>query len=136
MREQKNKLSISTNQTMVGPLHRDMQLVRWKKLLPKKISELKDAKQVLRGNTIQITGTTTKKQVSFIGVEQLGVRFLDSDVKYLKDNRFVLTVPMELDFSVANVDSIQIEGLLLVGSNDNDPCYVVQVVAKPDTNIK
>jgi hypothetical protein len=43
---------------------------------------------------------------------------------------------MELDFLAANTDSIPIEGLLLVGSNDNDPCYVVQDVAKLVTNTK
>tara|TARA_B100000959_G_scaffold286831_1_gene367537 strand:- start:3171 stop:3989 length:819 start_codon:yes stop_codon:yes gene_type:complete len=134
--EQENKLTLSANQTTVGPPHRDMQLVRWKKLLPKNISELKEAKTVLRGNTIQITGTTTKKQISFIGIEQPGVRFLESPVQYTDNDHFVLTVTMELDFLAANTDSIPIEGLLLVGSNDNDPCYVVQDVAKLVTNTK
>ena len=48
-------------------------------------------------------------------------------------DQFTLTIPIELDYAAANADSITIEGLLLLGGNESDPSYVVQVVVKSDT---
>ena len=70
-----------------------------------------------------------KKQIGFIGIDQDGVRFLQSNLVLLDNNRFVLTIPIALE----NTDVRTINGLLTLGSNTSDPCYVVQVVTKPVT---
>lgn len=134
--EQKQVVKIKTNKTIQGPLHRDMRLKRWKNLLPKKLSELSKATQLVSNNQIEITGTTSETTIIFIGVEQRGVRFLGTNQLRLEKDQFVLTIPIELDYAAASADSFTIEGLLLLGGNECDPCYVVQVVAKPDTTKK
>jgi hypothetical protein len=115
---------------MQGPVHRDMRLVQWKKKLPKQLSELQNGTQKIVDSSIQITGTTSDKEIRFIGIDQLGVRFLESNLVFYDNNRFTLTVPLILE----NTDTRTINGLLTLGSNDRDPCYVVQVVTKPATN--
>lgn len=134
--EQEQVVKIKTNKTIQGPLHRDMRLKRWKNILPKELSELSKATQLVSNNKIEITGTTSETTISFIGVEQRGVRFLGTNQLRLEKDQFVLTIPIELDYAAASADSFTIEGLLLLGGNESDPCYVVQVVAKPDTTKK
>ncbi len=134
--EQEQVVKIKTNKTTQGPLHRDMRLKRWKNLLPKELSELSKATQLVSNNKIEITGTTSETTISFIGVEQRGVRFLGTNQLRLEKDQFVLTIPIELDYAAASAGSFTIEGLLLLGGNEYDPCYVVQVVAKPDTTKK
>jgi len=127
--EQQQKVRVSTNETMQGPTHRDMRLAQWKRLLPKQLSELQNATQQIIDTRIQITGTTPQKQIGFIGVEQEGVRFLQTDLVLSGNNRFTLTIPLTLE----NTDVRTINGLLTLGSNTSDPSYVVQVVTKPVT---
>jgi DsbC/DsbD-like thiol-disulfide interchange protein len=134
--EQEQVVKIKTNKTIQGPLHRDMRLKRWKNLLPKELSELSNATQLVSNNKIEITGTTSETTISFIGVEQRGVHFLGTNQLRLEKDQFVLTIPIELDYAAASADSFTIEGLLLLGGNESDPCYVVQVVAKSDTTKK
>jgi DsbC/DsbD-like thiol-disulfide interchange protein len=134
--EQEQVVKIKTNKTIQGPLHRDMRLKRWKNILPKELSELSKATQLVSNNKIEITGTTSETTISFIGVEQRGVRFLGTNQLRLEKDQFVLTIPIELDYAAASADSFTIEGLLLLGGNESDPCYVVQVVAKSDTTKK
>ncbi len=130
--EDSNTLTVSTKQTK-GPAHRDMRLVKWKQRLPKKLDDLKDAKVIFEKSKIQISGVTTEDKIQFVGLNQLGVRFLDSEVVFFEQNKFTLTVPLELDFSLTDMGTFAINGLLLIGGNDTDPCYVVQIVANPDT---
>jgi thiol:disulfide interchange protein DsbD len=131
--EQNQVVRVKTNKTIQGPPHRDMRVKRWKNLLPKKLSELSKATQLISNNKIVITGTTSETTISFIGVEQRGVRFLGTNQLRIELDQFTLTIPIELDYAAANADSITIEGLLLLGGNESDPSYVVQVVVKSDT---
>jgi thiol:disulfide interchange protein DsbD len=131
--EQNQVVRVKTNKTIQGPPHRDMRVKRWKNLLPKKLSELSKATQLISNNKIVITGTTSETTISFIGVEQRGVRFLGTNQLRIEIDQFTLTIPIELDYAAANADSITIEGLLLLGGNESDPSYVVQVVVKSDT---
>jgi DsbC/DsbD-like thiol-disulfide interchange protein len=129
MGEQQQKVRVSTNEKTQGPTHRDMRLAQWQRLLPKQLAELPNATQQILENSIQITGTTPQKQIGFIGIDQDGVRFLQSNLVLLDNNRFVLTIPITPE----NTDVRTINGLLTLGSNTSDPCYVVQVVTKPVT---
>ena len=67
--------------------------------------------------------------VSFIGVERHGVRFKNHSFSVGDEGEFNLIVPLTLDFSTTDTDSIIVEGLLLMGRNPHDPSYVVHVNA-------
>ena len=129
MGEHQQSVHVSTNKTTQGPAHRDMRLQRWQRLLPKQLVELQNATQQIVGTSIVITGSTPQQQIGFIGVDRVGVAFLQRKLVFLDDNHFALTVPLKLE----NTDVRMIEGLLTLGSNTNDPSYVVQVVTKPVT---
>jgi DsbC/DsbD-like thiol-disulfide interchange protein len=129
MGEQQQKVRVSTNKTTQGPTHRDMRLQQWQRLLPKQLAELQNATQQIVDTSIEITGTTPQKQIGFIGIDQTGVRFLQRKLVFSDNNRFTLTIPLELE----NTDVRTINGLLTFGSNTSDPSFVVQVVTKPVT---
>lgn len=127
--EQESKLTLSTNSQLEGPQHKDMRLSRWKNSLPARLDTLKEGKCRIEGSSLIISGTSGDRPVSFIGVERPGVRFKDHSTSVGDEGKFNLTIPLTLDFSATDTDTIVVEGLVLLGRNPNDPSYVVRVIA-------
>ena len=104
-------------------------LSRWKNSLPARLDTLKEGKCRIEGSSLIISGTSGDRPVSFIGVERLGVRFKDHSTSVGDEGKFNLTIPLTLDFSATDTDTIIVEGLLLMGRNPRGPSYVVRVNA-------
>lgn len=121
-------ITLSTNQQTQGPLHRDLRLVRWQKLLPRPLTDLENGSCHIDGNDLKISGLSGDQIVTFIGVERLGVRF-DTKPIVAKGDPFSVHVPLILDFSAIDGESLEVEGLLLIGRNGDDPSYVVRIIA-------
>ena len=129
--EQESTLTLSTNSQVGGPQHKDMRLSRWQKRLPLPLKDLKEGSSRIEGNSLIISGNSHDQPVSFIGLEQLGIRFKNHSITVEDDGKFKLTVPLTLDFLSADTETIVVEGLLLMGRKSHDPSYVVRVNAKP-----
>ena len=127
--EQESKLTLSTNSQTEGPQHKDMRLSQWKNRLPAPLGTLKDGTCRIEGSSLIISGTSGDHPVSFIGVERLGVRFKNHSFSVGDEGEFNLTVPLTLDFSATDTDTIMVEGLLLMGRNPHGPSYVICVNA-------
>lgn len=130
MGEQQNILDISTNAIRQGPRNRDMQLSRWYSSLPLPLADLEAGKSLVSGRMIHVSGTSDIRPIQFIGVEQHGVRFGSHHELILDGDSFRLSIPIQLDFSLKQQldgDTVEVEGLLLLGRKNDDPSYVVQL---------
>jgi DsbC/DsbD-like thiol-disulfide interchange protein len=127
--ENETKLRISTNTNSDGPQHKDMRLSQWKKRLPRPLKDLKDGNCRIEGNVLIISGWSDGQVVSFIGLEQRGIRFNNHTTDVTNEGKFSLNVLLALDFSATDKEIIEVEGLLLLGRNSNDPSYVVRANA-------
>jgi thiol:disulfide interchange protein DsbD len=136
--ENETKFTMSTNPKTQGPLHRDLRLVRWQKLLPNPLSDLDGGKCHIDNNTLHISGTSDDRVVSFIGVERLGIRFgkPKPTPTVVQGGSFSMHIPLTLDFSAVDGEPIVVEGLLTVGRNRSDPSYVVRIIANPEIEIR
>jgi len=126
-------VKISTNNLHQGPPNKDMQLVRWRKSLPLPLDDLERGESHFGGMQITITGETVLRPIRFIGVEQRGIRFGAPEELVTKGDFFRLPIPIYLDCSAIDGESIEVEGLLLFGRKSTDPSYVVQLTV-PNTN--
>lgn len=124
---------VSTNNLHQGPPNKDMQLVRWRTSLPLPLEDLEGGECRFGGMQINVTGETEMRPIRFIGVEQRGVRFGFPQELVTEGDSFRLPIPVQLDFSAVDGDTIEIEGLLLFGRNTTDPSYVVQLTI-PNSN--
>ena len=134
MGEQHNTLDISTNALRQGPRNRDMQLSRWYSGLPLPLGDLDEGKSFISGRMIHISGKTEIRPIQFIGIEQRGVQFGSHHELVREGNSFRLSVPIQLNFSLKQQldgDTIEVEGLLLLGRKNDDPSYVVQLEIDP-----
>lgn len=127
MGEQKNTLTIATNFLHQGPLHRDLQLLRWTEALPKPLVDLESGTSVISGNQLHITGETNLRPIQFIGVETKGIRFGTPSQMVFHGSTFRLPIPIYLDFSAIDGEEIIVEGLILFGRKSDDPSYVVHL---------
>ena len=125
------KITLATNPQTHGARHRDLSLVRWQKLLPKSISDLENGSCQIDGSVLNISGSTSERVVTFIGVERKGVRFKKAKSTPVEGESFSVQVPLVLDFSVVGGKSLEVEGLLLMGRNGGDPSYVVRIITNP-----
>jgi DsbC/DsbD-like thiol-disulfide interchange protein len=128
MGEQQNTLEVSTNALRQGPRNRDMQLSRWFSALPMPLEDMEEGKSHVSGGMIHISGKSSLRPIHFIGVEKTGVRFGSNSDVLFKGDTFRLSIPIQLDFSLKQQlkgDTIEVEGLLLLGSKKEDPSYVV-----------
>jgi DsbC/DsbD-like thiol-disulfide interchange protein len=128
--EHETKLTLSTNPKTEGPHHKDMRLLRWQKRLPKPLKDLKEGSCHIEGTELVISGISGDQPISFIGLEHMGIRFNRHKSSEAGGGKFTITVPLTLDFTAAETDTIVVEGLLLIGRNPHDPSYVVRVSAK------
>ena len=128
MGEQTKTLRVSTNTLRKGPPNKDAQLVQWKKALPKPLGTLQDGKCYVVGSTLYVSGVTEFRPIQFIGIERNGVRFDSPSRLILPQSTFQFPISIDLDFyaTETKTKTINIEGLLLLGSNSDDPSYVVK----------
>jgi DsbC/DsbD-like thiol-disulfide interchange protein len=133
MGEEKNEIEFSTHFNEQGPLNKDMQLSRWAKSLPRQLSDLKDGLVSMTGTTLVISGNTNKRPLFFIGIEHKYVRFDKAEQPIIDGNAFRLRVPIRVDTYELGDNPVIVDGLLLLGRNPEDPCFIIHTEAKPYT---
>jgi len=126
----------STHVHSQGPRNKDMQLSRWSQSLPHSISDLEEGSVVISGNTLVISGQTTKRPIFFIGIENKIVRFEQTERAIIHESTFRLQIPILIDASKQGVEPAIVEGLLLLGRGETDPSYIIQTEVQPGTRAK
>ena len=134
MGEQTKTIEVSTNATMKGPMHKDLQLSKWEEALPKPLDGLAGGTVTAIGSTIYISGESQLRPIRFIGIDQKGLHFEPNSEMIIDGDSFRLPVPVKPDFAAAGGDTIVVEGLLLFGRKNTDPSYVVRVEVNSTTN--
>ena len=126
--ENKTTLRVSIRAWEEGPLRKSTSLERWQQALPKQLSDLEDSAVQIVGNLLKISGKTEAKQISFMGIEKPGVRFMDSGMPVFDGNSFTILIPIILEPMNAEGKPLSIEGLLTTGRNTTDPCFTTTLV--------
>ena len=107
-----------------------MQLSRWFSALPRPLDDLEKGKSVVSGGILHITGESEMRPIQFVGVERTGIHFGALQELSREGDAFRLSVPVKLDLSLKQqIDgsTLVVEGLLLLGSKNDDPSYVVHL---------
>lgn len=131
--EETKELLFSTHITAQGPINKDMQLSRWSQSLPRPITDLEDGAVVVSGNTLLLSGQTARRPIFFIGIENSIVRFEQTERAIIHENTFRLQVPVLIDAYKQGNEPAIVEGLLLLGRNETDPSYSIQLEVQPGT---
>ena len=126
--ENETTLRVSIRAWEEGPLRKSTSLERWQQALPKHLSDLEDSAVQIVGNLLKISGKTEAKQISFMGIERPGVRFMDSGMPVFDGNLFTILIPIILEPMNAEGKPLSIEGLLTTGRNTTDPCFTTTLV--------
>lgn len=131
MGEKEICFTYSVNAMQQGPLLRDKRTSRWAQLLPREITDLENGDCRIIGNLLHILGKSDLLPVRFIGIDKLGIQFGSPVYSNTvdEDGVFRLTIPLSLDYSPVDGESLTVEGLLLLGRKSEDPSYKVRVVA-------
>ena len=64
------------------------------------------------------------------------IRFDPPEPLVSQGSSFRLPVPLTLDFGAVDGESLVIEGLLTFGRNQDDPAYVVHIIATPEDDFR
>jgi DsbC/DsbD-like thiol-disulfide interchange protein len=134
--EETKELLFSTHINAQGPLNKDMQLSRWSQSLPRPVTDLEDGEIVVSGNTLSISGRTTKRPIFFIGIENQLVRFEQTERAIIHENTFRIQIPVLIDASKQGNETAIVEGLLLLGRGETDPSYSIRTEVQPGTRAK
>jgi thiol:disulfide interchange protein DsbD len=110
-----------------GPSRRDKRLVDWQARLPKELDELEGASARVMGSMLVLQGPASASPVSFLPIEQPGVRFAEADLPTTKDGRFELRIPIIFEPSNLQGNDPIVRGLLAFGTEETDPCYRVSL---------
>ncbi|MEE2912961.1 MAG: protein-disulfide reductase DsbD domain-containing protein, partial [Planctomycetota bacterium] len=129
--ESETDLTLAMNSETRGPLHKDLRLSKWQKRLPKELNLLKEGSCRIVESDLMISGVVGDQAVTFIGVERRGVRFKGQISTTSTEGKFTLTVPLVLEYSPIIPEAIEVEGLLLLGSNPDGDSYVIRATAEP-----
>jgi len=120
-------ITVSVRAWEEGPIRKSKSLQRWKENLPRPLSDLEDGRARVVGNLLKITGTSSVRQIGFLGIEKKGVRFTKANMPEFNGDTFTISVPMLLDADNALDDTLEIVGLLTLGRNMSDPSYTVML---------
>ena len=134
MGEEKKELAVATHALSQGPLQKDMRLSTWMKQLPQPIEELEDSSCSVVGDKLVISGSCEKGPITFIGIENKQVRFGTPERPSVAGPLFWLHIPLILEEQSDTDTPVIVRGLVMIGRNNSDPSYVVQVEAKPEPN--
>ncbi len=101
--------------------------------LPRALSELTAAGLSFDGTTLSLTGPAGgMTSAAFFPVDAPGITYGTADVT-VRQNRFRVTVPVELKRPNAGGDPMALEGLVTLGEKPDDPCYdfVIPLTVEP-----
>lgn len=111
----------------------DGPLAALRKRLPAALSELTAAGLSFDGTTLSLTGPAGgMTSAAFFPVDAPGITYGTADVT-VRQNRFRVTVPVELKPPNAGGEPMALAGLVTLGEKPDDPCYdfVIPLTVEP-----
>lgn len=132
----------TTETTLVVPTEFDRQaspgdpsplVTQHRKRVPQLPSKANAVTATLDGDVLEIIGSTAFAEVDFYPIPRPGVS-LDAAEIHVADGRFRVRVPIDVRPHNARGRPMTVEGLVVLGRRDDDPCYSIRIpIELPDT---